>query len=99
MNDVDKDAKTLGEIIVRGNVVMKGYYKNDKETTKAFEGGWFHTGDIAIWHASGSIEIKDRKKDIIISGGENISSIEVEQAILSHHAVLECAVVAKRDDL
>jgi fatty-acyl-CoA synthase len=92
------DAETLGEIVTRGNVVMKGYY-NDAEATKtALRGGWFHTGDAAVVHPDGYIEIRDRFKDVIISGGENISSIEVEGALLQHPAVLEVAVVGVKDE-
>ncbi|HBN62013.1 MAG TPA: acyl-CoA synthetase, partial [Halomonas sp.] len=90
--------RSIGEILMRGNNVMKGYLKNAEATEKALEGGWYHTGDLAVWHADGYIEIKDRSKDIIISGGENISTIEVEDAIYSHPAVEEAAVVAKPDE-
>lgn len=92
-----KDGQTIGEIFMRGNTVMKGYLKNPSATEEAFEGGWFHTGDLAVWHADGYVEIKDRLKDIIISGGENISTIEVEGVLYHHPAVLEAAVVAKPD--
>jgi fatty-acyl-CoA synthase len=94
MRDVPKDGATMGEVVMRGNVVMKGYFEDPEATARAFAGGWFHTGDLAVMHADGSIELRDRKKDIIISGGENISTIEVEQAIASHPAVLEAAVIA-----
>src|SRR5207253_4123124 len=80
------------------NVVMKGYFAQPEATEEAFRGGWFHTGDIGVMHPDGQIELRDRKKDIIISGGENISTIEVEQAVARHPAVLECAVVAVPDD-
>jgi fatty-acyl-CoA synthase len=93
MRDVPQDGKTLGEIVARGNVVMKGYYDDPEATEKAFHGGWFHSGDAAVVHPSGYVEIRDRFKDVIISGGENISSIEVEGALLRHPAVLEVAVV------
>ena len=93
MQDVPHDGKTLGEIIARGNVVMRGYYNDPAATEKAFAGGWFHSGDAAVIHADGYVEIRDRFKDVIISGGENISSIEVEGALLRHPAVLEVAVV------
>ena len=83
---------------MRGNIVMKGYFDDPAATADAFRGGWFHSGDVAVWHPDGAIELRDRKKDIIISGGENISTIEVEQAIARHPAVLECAVVAIPDD-
>mgnify|MGYP000983730206 FL=1 len=95
---VPRDGVTMGEIFLRGNNVMKGYLKNAKATTEAFEGGWFHTGDLGVWHEDGYIEIKDRSKDIIISGGENISSLEVEEILYRHPAVLEAAVVARPDE-
>jgi fatty-acyl-CoA synthase len=98
LDPVPRDGKTLGEVFMRGNMTMKGYLKNPKATEDAFAGGWFHTGDLGVWHADGYIELKDRSKDIIISGGENISTIEVEGAIYRHPAVLECAVVARPDD-
>jgi fatty-acyl-CoA synthase len=88
----------VGEVVVRGNNVMAGYFANDDATREAFRGGWFHSGDLAVWHPDGAIELRDRGKDVIISGGENISSIEVEQAICAHPAVLECAVVAVPHD-
>jgi 3-(methylthio)propionyl---CoA ligase len=94
---VPRDGTTMGEIFMRGNVVMKGYLKNAKATDEAFAGGWFHTGDLAVAHPDGYIEIKDRSKDIIISGGENISTIEVEGVLYRHPAVLEAAVVARPD--
>ncbi len=95
---VPADGATMGEITFRGNVVMKGYFKNPAATAKAFRGGWFWSGDLAVKHPDGYIQLKDRSKDIIISGGENISSIEVEEAIFRHPAVALCAVVAKPDD-
>ena len=98
MNDVVRDGKTMGEVVMRGNNVMSGYYNDPEATAQAFRGGWFHSGDLAVWHPDGYIELRDRQKDIIISGGENISTIEVEQAIVSHPAVLECAVVAMPHD-
>ncbi len=94
MNDVPQDGVTMGEVVMRGNNVMKGYFNDPAATEEAFRGGWFHSGDLAVWHPDGYIELRDRAKDIIISGGENISTIEVEQAIVSHDDVLECAVVA-----
>ena len=97
MDDVPQDGTTMGEVIMRGNNVMSGYFHDAAATTKAFAGGWFHSGDLAVWHHDGNIELRDRSKDIIISGGENISSIEVEQAICAHPAVLECAVVGIPD--
>jgi len=98
MGQVDRDGATQGEIVMRGNAVMKGYLKNADATEKAFEGGYFHSEDLAIQHPDGSIQISDRAKDIIISGGENISSVEVEGALMHHTAVNLCAVVAKPDD-
>jgi fatty-acyl-CoA synthase len=95
--EVPADAETMGEIMFRGNIVMKGYLKNPAATQKAFEGGWFHTGDLAVQEPDRYVKIKDRSKDIIISGGENISSIEVEDALYRHPAVLACAVVARPD--
>jgi fatty-acyl-CoA synthase len=97
MKDVPRDGAMMGEVVMRGNNVMAGYYANEDATAAAFAGGWFHSGDIAVWHPDGAIELRDRSKDVIISGGENISSIEVEQAICAHPAVLECAVVAIPD--
>lgn len=99
MNDVPRDGETMGEVIMHGNNVAKGYYNNPEATAKSFEGGWFHSGDIGVWHADGFIELRDRAKDVIISGGENISTIEVEQVVAQHPAVLECAVVAVPDEL
>jgi fatty-acyl-CoA synthase len=97
MQPVPRDGETIGEIMMRGHDVMKGYFKNPEATEAAFRGGWFHTGDLAVMHEDGYIDIKDRSKDIIISGGENISSIEVEGALYRHPAVLEAAVVARPD--
>jgi fatty-acyl-CoA synthase len=98
MQDVPKDRQTIGEVIMHGNNVMKGYFAQPEATEEAFRGGWFHSGDLAVVHPDGYIEVRDRKKDIIISGGENISTIEVEQTIAKHPAVLECAVVAIPDE-
>jgi fatty-acyl-CoA synthase len=98
MEDVPRDGQTLGEVVMRGNLVMKGYHDDPAATAEAFRGGWFHSGDLAVMHPDGDIELRDRKKDIIISGGENISSIEVEQALCGHPAVSECAVVAVADE-
>jgi fatty-acyl-CoA synthase len=98
MGDVPRDAETLGEVIMRGNNAAMGYFRQPEATAEAFRGGWFHSGDIAVWHPDGYVELRDRKKDIIISGGENISTIEVEQCVARHPAVLECAVVAIPDD-
>jgi fatty-acyl-CoA synthase len=94
MKDVPRDGETIGEVVMRGNNVMAGYFDDPAATEEAFRGGWFHSGDLAVWHPDGNVELRDRGKDIIISGGENISSIEVEQTIVAHPAVLECAVVA-----
>jgi fatty-acyl-CoA synthase len=98
MQPVPADGETMGEIMFRGNITMKGYLKNPKATRAAFEGGWFHSGDLAVMQPDGYVKIKDRSKDIIISGGENISSIEVEDVLYRHPAVLAAAVVAKPDD-
>jgi fatty-acyl-CoA synthase len=98
MKPVPRDGETMGEVMFRGNVVMKGYLKNKKSTDASFAGGWFHSGDLGVMHADGYIQLKDRSKDIIISGGENISSIEVEDALYKHPAVQAAAVVAKADD-
>ncbi|HEX6708778.1 MAG TPA: acyl--CoA ligase family protein [Rubrobacter sp.] len=98
MNDVERDGETMGEIVMHGNMVAKGYFENDEATEEAFEGGWYHSGDVAVWHPDGYIEIRDRNKDIIISGGENISTIEVEQVVDQHPAVMEAAVVAMPDE-
>ncbi len=98
MTKVEADGETLGEVMFRGNIVMKGYLKNPKATDEAFEGGWFHSGDLGVLHPDGYIQLKDRSKDIIISGGENISSIEVEDVLYKHPAVAACAVVAKPDE-
>ncbi len=98
MKDVPKDGETMGEVFFRGNVVMKGYLKNPKATEAAFAGGWFHSGDLGVWHKDGYIQLKDRSKDIIISGGENISSIEVEDVLMKHAAVALCAVVGRPDE-
>lgn len=93
MHDVPADGETLGEVVLRGNNVMLGYYKDEEATAEAFRGGWYHTGDLGVMHPDGYLQLKDRAKDIIISGGENISSIEVEQALYSHPDVLDVAVV------
>jgi fatty-acyl-CoA synthase len=98
MNDVPKDGETMGEIVTRGNTVMKGYFEDEEATEEAFKGGWFHTEDIAVWHPDGYVEIQDRDKDVIISGGENISSVEVEQVVEDHPAVMEAAVVSMPDE-
>jgi fatty-acyl-CoA synthase len=98
MCDVPADGETIGELVVRGNSVMLGYFRDEAATAEAFRGGWLHTGDLGVVHPDGYVELRDRKKDIIISGGENISTVEVEQAIMSHPAVLEAAVVAIPDE-
>ncbi len=98
MTRVPADGTTLGEVMFRGNIVMKGYLQNPRATGEAFAGGWFHSGDLGVLHSDGYIQLKDRSKDIIISGGENISSIEVEDALYKHPAVASCAVVAKPDE-
>ena len=98
MAPVPMDGTTMGEIMVRGNSIMTGYLKNPEATAEAFHGGWYHTGDLAVWHPDGYLEIRDRAKDVIISGGENISTIEVEDTLYKHPAVLECAVVAAPSD-
>jgi fatty-acyl-CoA synthase len=98
MDDVPRDAETVGEVIMRGNSILTGYHNKPEETEEAFKGGWFHSGDLAVWHPDGYVELRDRSKDIIISGGENISSIEVEQALSKHPAVSEVAVVAMPDE-
>jgi fatty-acyl-CoA synthase len=97
LREVPRDGETMGELMLRGNTVMKGYLKNPSATDTAFEGGWFHTGDLGVLHPDGYIEVKDRSKDVIISGGENISSLEVEEALYRHPKVLEAAVVARPD--
>jgi len=98
MKEVPGDGKTIGEIMIRGNVVMKGYFKDKEATDKAMKGGWFHTGDLAVMHSDGYVKIQDRSKDIIISGGENISSIEIENTLAKHPSVSIAAVVAKPDN-
>ena len=98
MKEVPNDGKTIGEIMIKGNVVMKGYFKDKDATNKAMEGGWFHSGDLAVMHSDGYVKIQDRSKDIIISGGENISSIEIENTLANHPSVSIAAVVAKPDE-
>jgi fatty-acyl-CoA synthase len=97
MNEVPRDMQAVGEVIIRGDIVMDGYYKEPRATAAVMTNGWLHTGDMAVWDEESYIHIVDRKKDIIISGGENISSIEVERAIFAHPDVLECAVVSSPD--
>jgi fatty-acyl-CoA synthase len=98
MTRLPADGTSMGELMLRGNTVMKGYLKNPIATDEAFAGGWFHSGDLAVMHPDGYLEIKDRAKDIIISGGENISSLEVEEILYKHPAVMEAAVVARPDE-
>jgi fatty-acyl-CoA synthase len=98
MEEVPRDGETMGEIMFRGNMVMKGYLKNPTATNESFAGGWYHTGDLAVMHPDGYVKIKDRSKDVIISGGENISSIEVEDVLYRHPAVMAAAVVATPDE-
>ena len=98
LKPVPKDGQTMGEIFMRGNLVMKGYLKNPTTTEASFAGGWFHSGDLAVWHPDGYAQIKDRSKDIIISGGENISSLEVESILFKHPKILEAAVVASTNE-
>jgi fatty-acyl-CoA synthase len=98
MRDIPADGSTMGEVLMRGNNVMLGYYENAAATAESFEGGWFHSGDLAAVHPDGYIEVRDRKKDIVISGGENISSIEVEKVLADHPAVAEVAIVAAPDE-
>jgi acyl-CoA synthetase (AMP-forming)/AMP-acid ligase II len=98
MDDVARDGEAVGEVVMRGNSILVGYHNKPEETAEAFRGGWFHSGDLAVWHRDGYVELRDRSKDIIISGGENISSIEVEQALARHPAVSEVAVVAMPDE-
>jgi fatty-acyl-CoA synthase len=95
---VPRDGSTMGEVVVRGNTVMAGYLDDAEATSEAFRGGWFHSGDAAVVHPDGRIELRDRFKDVIVSGGENISTIEVEQALARHPAVLDCAVVGVPHD-
>ncbi|MEQ8328407.1 MAG: acyl-CoA synthetase, partial [Parvibaculum sp.] len=98
MEEVPRDGETMGEVMFRGNVVMKGYLKNPKASAECFEGGWFHSGDLGVWHPDNYIQLKDRSKDIIISGGENISSLEVEDVLYKHPDIIEAAVVARPDE-
>jgi fatty-acyl-CoA synthase len=98
MNDVPADGMTMGEIVMRGNGVMKGYFRDEEATGDAFAGGWFHSGDLGVMHPDGYIELMDRAKDIVISGGENISTVEVEQALFSHPAVVDVAVIGIPDE-
>jgi fatty-acyl-CoA synthase len=98
LRDVRADGATMGEVVMRGNNLMKGYYRDESATATAFRGGWFHSGDLGVMHPDGYIELRDRKKDIIISGGENISTIEIEQVLYQHPSVLEVTVIAIPDE-
>jgi len=98
LEPVVRDGTVMGEVTMRGNTMMKGYLQNPSASAEAFRGGWFHSGDLAVWHADGYIEIKDRSKDVIISGGENISSIEVEDVLYRHPKIQDAAVVARPDE-
>jgi fatty-acyl-CoA synthase len=98
MNDVPQDGETMGEVVMRGNIVMSGYLNDETATNTAFAGGWFHSGDLAVWHPDGNIELRDRGKDVIISGGENISSIEVQQTLMAHPDVVDAAVIGIPDE-
>jgi len=98
MNDVAADGATMGEIIMRGNNVMKGYFEDAEATAEAFRGGWFHSGDLGVMYPDGYVRLMDRAKDVVISGGENISTVEIEQALLTHKAVLEAAVIGMPDE-
>ncbi len=98
MRDAPADGATVGEIVMRGNNVMLGYYNDPDGTSSAFDGGWFHSGDLGVVHPDGYVELRDRAKDVVISGGENISTIEVEQALMSHPCVLETAVIGVPDE-
>ena len=98
MNDVPCDGETMGEIVMRGNNVMKGYFEDEEGTAEAFKGGWFHSGDLGVRQSDGYVRLMDRAKDVVISGGENISTVEVEQALISHDAVAEAAVIGVPDE-
>ena len=98
MNDVPADGETMGELVMRGNTVMKGYFEDEEATAEAFRGGWFHSGDLGVMQPDGYVQLRDRAKDVVISGGENISTVEVEQALLSHEAVLDAAVIGVPDE-
>ena len=98
MNDVPADGETMGEIVMRGNNVMKGYFDDEDATAEAFRGGWFHSGDLGVIQADGYVQLRDRAKDVVVSGGENISTVEIEQALLTHAAVLDAAVIGVPDE-
>ena len=97
MNDVPADGETMGEIVMRGNNVMKGYFEDEEATAEAFRGGWFHSGDLGVMQPDGYVQLRDRAKDVVVSGGENISTVEIEQALLTHEAVLDAAVIGVPD--
>jgi len=97
-NDVPADGATMGEIVMRGNNVMKGYFEDEEATAEAFRGGWFYSGDLGVVHPGGYMQLLDRAKDVVISGGENISTVEIEQALLTHQAVLDAAVIGVPDE-
>jgi acyl-CoA synthetase (AMP-forming)/AMP-acid ligase II len=98
MNDVPADGTTMGEIVMRGNNVMKGYFEDEKATAEAFRGGWFHSGDLGVMQPDGYVQLRDRAKDVVVSGGENISTVEIEQALLTHKAVVDAAVIGVPDE-
>ena len=98
MNDVPADGETMGEIVMRGNNVMKGYFEDDEATAEAFKGGWFHSGDLGVMQSDGYVRLMDRAKDVVVSGGENIATVEVEQALVSHAAVADAAVIGVPDE-
>jgi fatty-acyl-CoA synthase len=98
MDDVPADGETMGELVMRGNNVMKGYFEDEEATTEAFRGGWFHSGDLGVVQPDGYVQLLDRAKDVVISGGENISTVEIEQALLTHEAVLDVAVIGVPDE-
>jgi fatty-acyl-CoA synthase len=98
MNDVPADGETMGELVMRGNNVMKGYFEDEEATAEAFRGGWFHSGDLGVMQPDGYVQLRDRAKDVVISGGENISTVEIEQALLTHAAVLDVAVIGVPDE-
>ena len=98
MNDVPADGETMGEIVMRGNDVMKGYFEDEEATAEAFRGDWFHSGDLGVMQPDGYVQLRDRAKDVVVSGGENISTVEIEQALLTHAAVLDAAVIGVPDE-
>jgi fatty-acyl-CoA synthase len=98
MNDVPADGETMGEIVMRGNNVMKGYFEDEEATAEAFRGDWFHSGDLGVMQADGYVQLRDRAKDVVVSGGENISTVEIEQALLTHASVVDVAVIGVPDE-